>query len=176
MNEDMTDYIILSVETPAFRDNIEVMIDNILAAGGTSPTEVIKFKDGPEIPDSDPPAFEQIPYESMEAMVGTGASNGRIMFHFRLPEFFNATDLVTFLQQGMGNPIPPVSVESIRSAYKILWIDDGLDPDGNPIGHYVYEVTVQAMRAKFLPYMNENDGNINEFLSGYLGSDPIELA
>ena len=177
MNPEMTDYIILSVETPAFTDNIEVMIDNILAAGGTSPTEVIKYKDGDEIPDSDPPAFKQIPYESMSAMVGTGGANGRIMFHFRLPAFYNAADLVTFLERGMGNPKPPISVESIRSAYKTLWIDDGLDPEGNPIGHYEYVITVQAMRAKFLPYMPEDEeGNINEFLSGYLGSDPINLS
>ena len=104
------------------------------------------------------------------------------MFHFRLPVFYNAADLVTFLQQGMEDPMPPVSVESIRSAYKILWIDDGLDGEGTPIGHYDYEITVQAKRAKFIPYMTEKtdiDGNpigINEFLSGYSRADPIELA
>ena len=177
MNPDQTDYIILSVETPAFQDNIEIMVNNILDAGGTSPTETVKFRDGDEIPDSDPPAFEQMPYESIDAMVGTGGSNGRVMFHFRLPAYYNASDLVTFLQQGMSNPLPPISVESIRSAYKIKWVDDGVDDDGNPIGHYEYEITVQAMRAKFLPYMNEDaEGNTNEFLSGYLGSDPIQLS
>ena len=177
MNPEQTDYIVLSVQTPAFAQNIEWMVENILAVGGTSPTEVIKYKDGDEIPDSDPPAFEQIPYESIEAMVGTGVNNGRIMFHFRLPVFYNAADLVTFLQQGMENPMPPISVESIRSAYKILWIDDGLDGEGNPIGHWEYEITVQAMRAKFIPYMTENEGgDTNEFLSGYSRTDPIELA
>ena len=170
MNIETTDYIILSVHTPAFEDNVQVMVENILSAKGTSPTEVIRFKDGPEIPDSDPPAFEQIPYASIDPMIGTGGNNGRIMFHFRLLEFFNSADLITFLQQGMGNPKPPISVESIKSAYKILWVEDGEDEDGNPIGHYDYKVTVQAMRAKFLPYMDENEeGNTNEFLSGYVG-------
>ena len=177
MNPNQTDYIILSNETPAFAENTQIMVNNILDAGGTSPTTVIKYADGAEIPDSDPPAFEQIPYESIDPMVGTGGNNGRVMFHFRLPEFYNANDLVTFLETGMNNPKPPISVESIRSAYKTLWIDDGEDGDGNPIGHYEYEITVQAMRAKFLPYMSENEeGDTNEFLSGYLGTVPLELA
>lgn len=177
MNENTTDYIILSVENPAFKDNIQIMVDNILVAGGTSPTMGIKYTDGDPIPDTDPVEYEQVPYESIDPMVGTGEKNGRIMFHFRLPLFFNSAELVTFLQQGMGNPKPPVSVESIRSAYKILEIDDGVDDDGNPISHMEYEITVQAVRAKFLPYMPEDEeGATNEFLSGYVSSDPIELA
>ena len=167
----MTDYIILSVETPAFEANIEIMIENILSAGGSSPTMVIKYKDGDPIPDTDPVEFEQIPYESMVAMVGTGVSNGRVMFHFRLPAYYNEADLINFLETGMSAPKPPLSVESIRSAYKILEVDDG---EGGIVMEY--EITVQAMRAKFLPYMTvDRDGNTNEFLSGYLGSDPIEL-
>ena len=177
MNEDTTDYIILSVRNPAFEVNVQLMVETILGAGGTSPSMTMHYKDGPEIPDSDPIAFEQIPYLGIDPQVGTKeGSPGRIMFHFRLPDFYNAADLVTFLETGMNNPKPPISVESIRSAYKILWIDDGVDGEGNPIGHYEYEVTVQAKRAKFLPYMTEDDeGTTNEFLSGYFSSDPIEL-
>jgi len=183
MNPNMTDYIILSVENPAFTENIQIMVGNILAAGGTSPTLSVLTKEGDPIPDTDPVEYEQIKYVGIKPMVGTGGSNGRVMFHFRLPDFYNSADLITFLQQGMGNPKPPISAESIRSAYKTLWIDDGLDGEGNPIGHYEYVVTVQAMRAKFLPYMTENtdengnpNGTINEFLSSYFGADPIELA
>ena len=173
----MTDYIILSVQNPAFEANVEVMINNILDAGGTSPTEIIAYKDGDEIPDSDPPAFEQIPYRTMLPMIGTGGSNGRIMVRFRLPAFYNSADLVDFLETGMGNPKPPVSVESIVSAYKILRIDDGVDGEGNPIGHYEYEVTVQAQEAKFIPYMTEDEfGDTNPFLSGYVSGQISELA
>jgi len=167
MNSETTDYIILSVQNPAFNENIELMINTILEAGGTSPTEIIKYKDGKAIPGTDPIEYEQIPYSTMNPMVGTGGQNGRIMFHFRLPDFYNAADLITFLQQGMANPKPPVSVESIRSAYKILEVGEEME----------YEITVQAMKAKFGPYMAEDElGEFNMFLSGYFGSDPVELA
>lgn len=182
MNTEMTDYVILSVENPAFQDNVRAMIDDILKAGGTAPTEHIYYIDGQPIPDTDPIEYEQIPVKGINTMVGTGVGNGRMMLHFRLPKFYNAADLITFLETNMIAPKPPISVESIRSAYKIVWVDDGVDPEGNPIGHYGYEITVPAMRARFLPYIPENtdengnpNGTINEFLSGYYGTEPILL-
>ena len=57
------DYVILSNNTPAFADNIEIMCNNITDADGTSPTIVTKHKDGAEIPETDPPEYEQIAFK-----------------------------------------------------------------------------------------------------------------
>lgn len=167
------DYIILTVSNPAFTDNVDLMIRNGLAAGGTSPTIKIETV---IIDDSDP---ENIITETklvQKPMHGTKEKTGRIMLHFRLPVKMEETDLIDMLEAGMGNPKPPVSVEMIKSVIKNVYVDDGLDGDGNPIGHYEHDVIIEAKRAKFLPYMVEQtdeDGNplgtINEFLSGYVG-------
>lgn len=180
MNNSYYDYILLTITNPAFSENIDIMIANGLSAGGTSPTINIETI---IVDDTDPENIitETKPIQS--AMVGTKERIGRIMLHFRLPVKMEEAELMDMLEDGMSNPKPPVSVESIRSAIKNIYVDDGLDDDGNPIGHYEYDVVIRAMRAKFLPYMPENtdedgnpDGTINEFLSGYYGADSIELA
>lgn len=135
-----TDYIILTVNAPSFEENIELMINTIIEAGGTSSTIVDRVQ---------------------KPMVGTKEANGRIMLHFRLPAEYTESELIEFLEAGMDNPKPPISVESIRSAYKI---------DGS------YKVGIAATKAKFLPYLTEDEfGKTNNFLATYYGTDPIEL-
>jgi len=184
------DYTILSNQTPAFADNISLMCENILAYGGTSPTIVGKFKDGAEIPDTDPVEYEQIAIKGTNPMPGTKEKNGRIMLHFSLPDLLEGNDLKDMLEAGMSNPKPPISIELTRSATETVWVSDGVDEDDNPIGHYEYHYPVVANKAKFLPYMGDvsdgvdgNDDPITRppnmqddlYLSQYFGSEPVEL-
>jgi len=166
-----TDFIIETVINPAFEENIAIMIANIESNSGTSPTII----DGIQ-----------------GAMVGTKEANGRIALHFRLDEEYTEVELIDFLETGMGNPKPPISAMSIRSALKIDEIDTGeTDPEtGDPIMEMVYRVGIEAKKATFLKYMNDiQDGEDGEgdpimrppnasddlFLSGYFGTDPIQL-
>ena len=167
------DYIILTVTNPAFTDNVDLMIANGLAAGGTSPTIKIESI---IVDDSDPENIITEIKPVQKPMHGTKEKTGRIMLHFRLPVKMLETDLIDMLELGMSNPKPPISVEMIQSALKNIYVDDGVDGEGNPIGHYEHDVVIEARRARFLPYMTEQtdeDGNplgtINEFLSGYVG-------
>lgn len=160
----ITDYIIETVENPAFEDNIAIMLTNIKEASGIGPT-ISDTTQGP--------------------MIGTKESNGRIVLHFRLNDLLEGASLITFLEQGMENPKPPVTVLSIRSAFRE--VNNGTVEE--PVLDYL--VTIEATKAAFLKYMNdvqdgldENDNPImrppnvsdNLFMSGYFGTDPIELA
>ena len=172
------DYIIETVTNPAFSDNVDLMIVNGLVAGGTSPTIKIETV----LDETDPNDIIPITKPIQHPMIGTKEVTGRIMLHFRLPSFMSEGDLIIMLEGGMSNPKPPISVESIRSATKNIYVDDGLDIDGLPIGHYEYDVVVTAKRVSFLKYMEDGvdeggnpNGTINEYLSVYYGSDPILL-
>lgn len=181
----ITDYCIESVENPAFATNIAIMIQNILKAGGTCPTITARVRDGAEIPGTDPIEYEQVKYLGDGPMVGTKAVNGRIQLHFRLRELLTETELILMLKEGMAAPMPPVAVTSIRSAFKEIWVYDGDDLEGNPTGHYEYNVVMQASKATFLKYMADvPDGlggvrppTVNDTLtlSGYAHTDNIEL-
>jgi len=157
-NETIYDYIITLPNTPAFKDNIALMTETIISSGGTSPTIIVN---------------------TARPMYGTKAANGKIQLHFRLREKLSETSLITFLEQGMVNPKPPITVCSIRSAFKI---------EGQ------YAVIMQANKATFLPYMNDVFDHMDEtdpenprpvyrppnmsdqlFLSAYHGTEHIEL-
>ena len=172
---DYYDYIILSVTNPAFEDNVDLMIQNGLQAGGTSPTITI---DKVVLDDSDPDNIIYVTKPIQHPMIGTGEQAGRIMFHFRLPTRLDEVALIEMLETRMTNPKPPISVESITSAKQIIWVDDGLDVDGNPIGHYDYDVLVVATKAAFQSYMNKDeDGNTPTVfsLSKYVGGNTIDF-
>ena len=179
---DYYDYIILTVTNPAFSDNVSVMIQNGLEAGGTSPTIKIKTI---ILDDTDPENIITVTKPVQEPMVGTKVATGRIMLHFRLPGRYEEAELITLLESGMSGPKPPLSVESIISSQNIIYIDEGPDENGDPVGHYGREVIVPTSKARFLPYMNDiSDGSGSTrppnnsdqlFLSGYYGSDNIEL-
>jgi len=188
--ETIYDYVITSVSNPKFEDNINLMTINIIEAGGTCPTFKERYKNGDKIPGTDPIEYIQIPIIGTDPMYGSKAANGKIQLHFRLREKFSESELKDFLETDMGNPKPPITVSSIRSGFKTVYVDDGQDDDGNPLGHYDYDVVMQANKATFLPFMNDvQDGvdgngdpimrppNVNDdlYLSGYFGSEPIEL-
>ena len=187
---DYYDYAITLPSTPAFSNNIEVMVTNIINAEGTCPTFVTKYKDGDKIPETDPAEYEQNPFKGTDPMVSTKLANGKIQLHFRLPLKLSEPSLLVLLKEGMANPKPPIQASSIRSAFKNVYIDDGLDEEEVPIGHYEYDVIMQAQKATFLQFMpdiqdgEDQDGNPiyrppnntdQLFLSGYFGSEPVEL-
>lgn len=179
------DIVILSVEAPAFRENNTLMVQNILEAGGTCPTFIIRKGEGAAIPGTDPVEYEQVKFASTAPMVGTKAANGKIQLHFRLSEFYTEAEVLAMLTAGMVSPIPPVTVSMIGSGFKNLWIDDGLDGEGNPIGHYEYHTVIQAQKAAFLPFMDDvpdGTGGMRPpnntdtlYLSGYSLTENVEL-
>jgi hypothetical protein len=167
----ITDYVIESIDNPAFEDNISLMLENITSDGGVGPTIV----DNNQAP-----------------MKGTKANAGKFALHFRLNQFLDSTALLDFLEQGMTNPKPAIKVLSIRSAAKVVKVDSGeTDPEtGEPIYTYEYRVEVVATKTKMLKYMGDvQDGEDAEgnpimrppnasddlYLSGYIGTEPIEL-
>ena len=154
----MFDYWITLPETPAFESNIQLMVDRI-AEEGEAPT--IKTRDN---------------VNHFSNAHGTAAASGKILLNFRLSFGLDETELLDYLKNGMSNPKPPVSVESIRSAYKLsVPPDDPDDPDEIPKPP-AYMVLYQANKAIFLPFMNGNP-SINDpiFLSGYAATEPLEL-
>ena len=153
------DYIILTVSTPTFIENVDTMIMNGLMAGGTSPT--ISTRVVEESPDN----FVTKPVQ--RAMVGTKDVSGRILLHFRLPVRYTESELISFLENGLVNPKPPLSVELIRSADKIIEVEQGED------AYLDYEVIKAANKASLLPYLRDQNDPI--YLSHYLGTEPIEL-
>ena len=153
----MYDYWIQLPNTPAFEENIQAMTD-LIAEDGESPT-IQERETGNE----------------KGAAIGTKQATGKELLHFRLSARYDETELIDYLESVMSNPIPPITVEAIRSAYKIIPILE----DEEVVGHE-YETIVPPNKAHFLPYMNDIDGtppNASDdlFLSGYLGSDPIAL-
>lgn len=165
----MYDYWITLPLTPAFLENIQAMTD-LIAEDGESPTILYKETGS-----------------SQSAAIGTKAANGKTLLHFRLLTKHTSTSLINYLESVMTNPIPPLSVEIARSAYKIIEVPN-VDPEVPST--FVYEEIVIPNKATFLPFMNDiadgvdNNGetitrppNITDdlYLSGYLGSEPIKL-
>ena len=121
----MYDYIILTVTNPAFKDNIDIMLNNIYAVGGTIPS---------------------IRHNRSGAMAGTNIATGRFMLHFRMKDRHTELSLVTFLEQGMLNPKPPLSIKSIRSRDKV---------DGN------HDIVLDLNKAEILPYLKDVIDSVN---------------
>jgi len=152
------DYWITLPETPAFQENIKIMIDHI-EEDGESPT-IYRNENG----------------NAQSSANGTSVSSGKGMLNFRLPFGLDESELLAYLDEGMSNPKPPLTVESIRSSYLIqLPPDDPDDPDEEP-KPLEYIILYPANKAKFLPFMNGNPSiNDDIFLSGYSGTQAIEL-
>jgi len=156
------DYITLLPDTPAFSNNIKLMVDMIYADNGGSPTALSSGENYSCV---------------VKPMNGTGPASGKGMLHFRLPARYDESELIIYLESQMSDgPKPPIKVESIRSRDKIIDVGDGV---------FEYEVLVEAKKAKFLPYMAPvPDGsggtrppNISDdlFISCYQGVEPIKL-
>jgi len=178
--DNIYDYVITLPETPAFLDNIEIMLDRIVSDGNSPTIKMTRVNHGTE----EEPEYED--RNLAHPQPGTKFASGKIMLHFRLNDKYGSSaELITYLRQGMTNPKPPITVQLIRSGFKIVWVSDGVDPEGEPIGHYEYDEIIAGSKSQFLPYMNDvPDGaggarppNASDdlYLSGYYDTEPTEL-
>lgn len=161
MKENIYDYWIKTPQAPAFEDNINLMLDRV-EDEGSSPT---------------------LTKRGRNHAVGTTPNAGLALLHFRLPQRMTEAEVLAWLEQDMIAPLPKLTVLVIRSAFEHVYVDDGLDGEGNPIGHYEFETIVAGTTANFNVFLpDETDvngdpipGQKSPYLSTYYGTAPIEL-
>lgn len=127
-------------ETPAFKDNIDIMMQQIADAGGTAPTlRTGADTDGNPLP----PDYRQ--------QVGTVQDAGKQMFTFRLAQRYEDAELITWLQSGMSGPQPPIKVLGSWSAARII---EGGTPEEPTLD---YEVIHTMVRSAVMRYFRIQD-------------------